>query len=331
MLLGFGLLIISLWYFDWYYDAVHASGTLPWRLSGSVLALLLMACTVRRYDPSLKGAVLYCGICAVETVYMRILQSLDQAYLFGMGGFLYFQLACVLLGLPFSLRLNLWGTLAVLFLPHLLGVAWFTGFDHIPYMVLVWPAGVICLFFHWGANGLILNGLDYRDKMEQDALLDPLTGLLNRRALEHDFEKGMQRMQRSGEPMSLILLDLDLFKRVNDTFGHKSGDRVLQALARIMKESFRASDSVARVGGEEFVCLLPGLSVGEAARRGEALRLQVESHAFTSEAGKSFPVTVSLGVTAAQAGENLATVLDRADKAMYRAKRGGRNQLQIEE
>lgn len=160
------------------------------------------------------------------------------------------------------------------------------------------------------------------------AVTDPLTRLYNRRQFfvlaQHEF----QRCRRARKPISLLMSDLDHFKRVNDTWGHVAGDVVLKAVASRFRNSLRANDVIGRYGGEEFAVLLPETDVGAAAQVADSIRLVVAGAEVETESD-SIPVTVSLGVAgrAGESEETLDSVLRRADQALYHAKAGGRNRV----
>jgi diguanylate cyclase (GGDEF)-like protein len=157
---------------------------------------------------------------------------------------------------------------------------------------------------------------------------DPLTRLYNRRYLMDALAKEFQRAGRKKGTLSLALLDIDHFKRINDTHGHQQGDAVLTALAAVIRGELRSYDIVARYGGEEFIALLPETSLVEGVAIAERLLLAVEKMVFPPPL-EQFRVTISLGV-AAYPAEGIATVDDlirEADTALYRAKNGGRNRV----
>jgi diguanylate cyclase (GGDEF) domain len=158
------------------------------------------------------------------------------------------------------------------------------------------------------------------------AMTDVLTGLANRRAFV-DRMKGELAAGRGG---ALILLDIDLFKRINDSFGHICGDRALVVFARILEIHAGAGSVIGRIGGEEFACFLPGRTAGEAAAVADNLRRTVAAVEIEAE-GHRFRMTVSGGVAAAAAGEGgLDRMLARTDAALYRAKSGGRDRIEID-
>jgi diguanylate cyclase (GGDEF)-like protein len=164
------------------------------------------------------------------------------------------------------------------------------------------------------------------DRLRSAALHDGLTGLLNRRFLRESLPQLQASSARRGAPLCLIMLDLDLFKRVNDTYGHLVGDQTLRAVSRALRESSRRSDLVARFGGEEFAVLCPDTDCETGLQVAERLRMAVEALG-PAQLGHPGPQTISLGV-AVQARDHELTpekLIDHADVAMYEAKRRGRN------
>jgi diguanylate cyclase (GGDEF)-like protein len=160
-------------------------------------------------------------------------------------------------------------------------------------------------------------------------MTDPLTGLYNRRFFWDALTREIAAASRKGRPFSVILLDLDHFKRVNDTLGHDAGDIVLKEVAVVVKASVRDSDIAVRHGGEEFAILLPDTSAEIAAERAEGLRQELERHAITYGAEK-IHITASFGVAESPAGRADAGVLMRAvDAALYAAKAAGRNRVVV--
>jgi diguanylate cyclase len=147
---------------------------------------------------------------------------------------------------------------------------------------------------------------------------DPLTGVSNRRALDETLESMFAMMHRYEHPFSLVILDIDYFKQLNDEQGHLYGDRMLKSVARLMDDSVRDTDIVSRYGGEEFVIVMPQTILDGATIFAERLRQRIE---------EQLPLTVSGGVATASDGDNAQTLLARADAALYSAKAAGRNRL----
>jgi diguanylate cyclase len=154
--------------------------------------------------------------------------------------------------------------------------------------------------------------------------IDALTRIPNRLAYEKRMEEELQRWQRFQQPTCLAVWDVDHFKRINDTYGHRAGDRVLTSVADCLAHRIRGTDFIARYGGEEFVMILPGTALGEAVRVMDEMRVAITKIGFHFR-GTPLEVTVSSGVTALTTGDSPNAAFDRADRAMYQAKQGGRN------
>jgi len=167
------------------------------------------------------------------------------------------------------------------------------------------------------------------DDARQQAMTDGLTGLANRRGLEKRMELERIRARQNNAPFSVILLDIDLFKRINDTFGHLVGDSLLKGVATILKEQTRGNDFVARFGGEEFLVLLP--ETGETGARAVAGKIKsvlVGKEWRVKDTGALIgQVTASMGTALYRLDESGSEVIQRADAALYRAKEGGRNRI----
>lgn len=167
-------------------------------------------------------------------------------------------------------------------------------------------------------------------EMRRLATTDPLTGLVNRRFFFNQVTRELERFRRYAKSAALLMLDLDSFKRINDTRGHAAGDAVLQHFAIVARQSLRRVDVVGRLGGEEFAALLPGTDAAGAVQLAERLRQAVAERPADIEAG-SLAYTVSVGVTwFAPSDSNADAILARADRALYRAKDHGRNRVEME-
>lgn len=163
-------------------------------------------------------------------------------------------------------------------------------------------------------------------EFEYQASHDSLTGALTRRAWMRAMEDELQRWQRHGQPLSLLVLDLDHFKRINDTHGHLAGDRVLTQAAKAARDTLRAIDKLGRYGGEEFIVLLPATDAAAALLVAERLRAAVKADAA---AGSGPACTVSIGVSSVQSAEDdFPSLFARADAALYRAKQAGRDRVE---
>jgi len=168
---------------------------------------------------------------------------------------------------------------------------------------------------------------NFQQKMYDAALYDGLTRACNKRHFLDRLPVEISYAKRRLTPLSLLMLDVDHFKQVNDQYGHPAGDQVLATIAQIVRGTIRAEDLFARYGGEEFAVLCRDTALSKAMRLGERLRAKVETHVFQHHAQR-IPVTISLGVAALREGTDPATqIIADADAALYEAKRGGRNRV----
>jgi diguanylate cyclase (GGDEF)-like protein len=163
--------------------------------------------------------------------------------------------------------------------------------------------------------------------LEKLAITDGLTRLYNLRHFYKQLEIEIDRSNRYGHSLALLLLDIDHFKKCNDTYGHLEGDKVLVRLGQIIKLCLRTMDSAYRYGGEEFTIILPETNGKEANNVAERISTSVASEIFSTETGEDFSITISIGVTEYFKEEQLSTFIHRADQAMYKSKEKGRNRI----
>jgi diguanylate cyclase (GGDEF)-like protein len=179
---------------------------------------------------------------------------------------------------------------------------------------------------------LAISNVSLRDALRHQSTVDPLTGLYNRRFFDESLKRELARAQRSRSACSVVMIDLDHFKRVNDTYGHDSGDLVLQAASRAIQQRVRASDVVCRYGGEELVLMLPDCEVAEAAKCAETIRLSLTAIVIQHAGHTISGISASFGVAQWPGhGNTEQDVLQAADRALYAAKKGGRNKVVVAE
>lgn len=166
-----------------------------------------------------------------------------------------------------------------------------------------------------------------QEQISDLAIRDSLTGVYNIRFYIERLKEEIANTARYQSPLSLIYLDLDHFKKVNDQHGHPTGDEVLRRVTAVISDSIRVQDVFARVGGEEFALLLPRCHLSDAKKEAERLRCAVESLQMDAGGGLTVEVTISLGVVGLQNGETLSQFYERADRNLYLAKHQGRNQV----
>jgi diguanylate cyclase len=161
------------------------------------------------------------------------------------------------------------------------------------------------------------------DQLQREVLTDPLTGLPNRKCFEDELEYAAKASLETGNPLALVMGDIDHFKNFNDTFGHQIGDQVLRLVARSLTDGVKGQDIVARYGGEEFVVILPNTKLENGKKVADNLRKRIADKDIINQAKdeKLGRLTISLGVAQYEPGEDLIDLIDRADKALYRAKK----------
>jgi diguanylate cyclase (GGDEF)-like protein len=178
-------------------------------------------------------------------------------------------------------------------------------------------------------NSTVFQGQRLRQKFEHEAMFDALTNLYNRRWLDANFPRLIQRHRTDGKPLTVLMLDIDHFKIFNDTYGHATGDDVLSMTALTMREDVRPSNPCVRIGGEEFLIIFSETDLGGAVHAAERLRKAIRATSILLPDGSSqAQVTVSIGVAEAGMEEDGPELIKRADAALYRAKNNGRDRVE---
>ncbi len=173
-----------------------------------------------------------------------------------------------------------------------------------------------------------LANLRLRVRLQQQSIRDPLTGLFNRRYMDEILRQEESRAIRNGSQVGIIMMDIDYFKQFNDNYGHQAGDEVLRVLGKIIYQHFRESDVACRYGGEEFIVIMPDISLAQCQEKAEQLRRVVETGDYVLPSNEKISITLSLGVALfPRHGDELYSVLRLADDALYQAKRDGRNRV----
>ena len=167
-----------------------------------------------------------------------------------------------------------------------------------------------------------------RQELREQAIRDPLTGLFNRRYLQERLKQEVARADREGTPICILFMDIDYFKRFNDTYGHKAGDLILQELGALLLQETRKSDTACRYGGEEFIVVMSDISLRNAAHSAELLRGEFEKLAVPFENGEVLRATISIGgASYPENGHSIPDIIQSADEALYAAKSAGRNRV----
>lgn len=178
-------------------------------------------------------------------------------------------------------------------------------------------------------NATLLNSLELQREYRNKAETDVLTGLRNRAWMEEVFPKQLDLCERIGQYVSLLIIDVDHFKRINDRFGHRVGDEALRHLGFVLRRNLRSTDLCARYGGEEVVVLMPATDIVSARLTAERLRHTISSAPFAPPDGQPLTMTVSGGIAEWQPGTRLDALIQAADQALYRAKADGRNRIAV--
>jgi len=294
----------------------------PWLGWWTLAPLALAALGFRMVDPRLESAERpeYWLFAAWAITEIAIAVSVALSGGPRTATMAWFAIPVVTLSSRFSLRGVIAGVSFTLAL--LISVAFATATHavmHDPTLLVAPLALVVAVAML--STALMRSDLEHRS----EAVIDPLTGMLNRNALSSRVAELVQQSQLSGEPIGLILADLDHFKQVNDSLGHAIGDAVLRDVAYVLRKQLRAFDLAYRLGGEEFLVLLPGADAAQT----EALAEQLREAVSARSVGGGVEVTLSLGVSASERGDafDYAVVFAEADAALYQAKRLGRDRV----
>lgn len=179
------------------------------------------------------------------------------------------------------------------------------------------------------SNATLAEHSRLRRQFEREATVDGLTGLRNRRWFDGTLTRLFERNRRDGTPLSLLVIDVDHFKRFNDTYGHAAGDDVLKAVGKTLASSLRPTDMPARYGGEEFVVLLPNTRIDGALVAAERVRMAMARAELQASDGRELPrITISVGAVELAGHDGAASLFHDADQALYRAKQNGRNRVE---
>lgn len=308
-------------------------------VAAGYFALMYVLVSFTRAGRRYLKLIYVASVLVVSALLLWIFLQIEGAYVLGHGTFLAVIMVVIVIGptqriaIPLALVALVIPNALVLLMPHAgIHAPGLPGADTAIDLALVHAGvGVIAAILIVVHNRLQRQTLMDNMHYEQLAGTDPLTAVHNRRQLETEFNRERVRQRRSGRPIGVLELDIDHFKRVNDVHGHGVGDEVLRNLTRRWRGLVREIDILARVGGEEFIVLLPETDAAGALDSAERLRVNTAFEPLSTSAG-GLEVTVSIGITLARPdGDGLDEVLKRVDRALYRAKDNGRNRCELDE
>ncbi len=317
---------VSHWIWDYVTDPIGARHTIGLRLLFLSSLGFPFAFKYIQNRRLLEFASITLGMTGLF-VYILILNRIHNGMIYGIGGFTFFLFIPLLMFQGFSVRVNLFSTFLFALFPQFLGIIGVAhNFQNAQYAVLIWPTAIAMMLAHFAF------ALNYRLRYESEINLaqmsntDPLTGVSNRRHFIPTICHEIMRSQRLKHPLSLIILDIDNFKKINDIYGHSSGDAAICTLAKICQQMARQIDTVVRLGGDEFAILLLEANLEEALSIAERIRAAVEKTPLTTFEATTVYFTVSVGVAEQPEGHTSEKwILEQADDAMYQAKIAGRN------
>lgn len=244
---------------------------------------------------------------------------------------LYLTVYARILALPFGMPVTISSIGLLMVMPMVMRFAGLlTGLSPTRFLLPMVPMVLMMFLLELNLTRNLHGSHEQRTKLEDMAIQDPLTGLNNRRYFMLSASEHFRLATRSGHPLCILMVDLDHFKRVNDSFGHATGDQVICLMADVLRHELRSSDVMARFGGEEFIACLPDTGQESAMVAAERIRSHLEASSLPvpEREGMDLRVTASIGIAASRAGaESLEMLIERADQALYEAKNGGRNRV----
>lgn len=266
--------------------------------------------------------------------YFEVTTILNNGIALGPQGYMFFQIAVLLVSQSSSFPMIISGHILIALYPHLLGLLFpETSFVHIDYAIMIWPAAAACMIAQYYIYIQYEQNWRLRKKLEEMASHDSLTGLFNRRAFlerANDYMTLIKRHRRL--PVSVLMIDADFFKRINDTYGHDTGDQVLRELSATIKNNSRTTDLQCRWGGEEFLIMLPDTDISGALLYSERMMQSIRAIRIDTLKKGIVSFTVSIGIAGlTDTNEDINSLISRADDALYSAKSQGRDRIQCAE
>lgn len=333
--IGAPAIMSGLWFWDFLVDPVNAPRTLLLRIFSGAVFLLYGLTVALKLSRHLQMFTLIACALVGEGVFLVILSRLEYGLLYGLGGYLYFYLGIIIVSFVYSLRSIFIATLCMAVFPNLLPLFGIGKGLSLPiYNMYVWSACFLVLTFVYFADRTLRKKFLLQGEIEEMATTDGLCGLSNRRSFMEKGNDWMDLAGRYGHTTSLVILDIDHFKEVNDTYGHAAGDRVLAAVGEVLRQNIRRSDIAARIGGDEFAMIFPEMRSEDAVYTTEKIRSVTEKLAVEIGSDRKISFTLSAGIASYESmteDMELDSLMRKADDALYRAKKDGRNRVEIYE
>lgn len=330
--LGFAGVILAafLWLLDYAGDPAGARNTIVPRLQIALTILIYVISVSIGLRRAFTLGIAFLVLATIELLYVSLVPKLATGFAFGIVDFLFVYLVAPLVLLPYKFRENAAALLMSATLPNafvLFGLA--PGFPLVLYNVMIWPACLIAIYAQYQFDQLFRRVFVYRQQINELAMMDGLTGLANRRHFLERANESLSQAKRHGRQLSVLALDLDHFKSINDRHGHSGGDDALRFFAGVLSAQLREEDISGRIGGEEFGVILPDASPQTGMAVAERIRKAIEGAPATARATTTtIPLTVSIGVASfPRSGETLEQLLHQADTLLYSAKNAGRNRV----
>lgn len=314
------------WIWDYITDPIGAKNTIELRLSFLILLIYPFIFKQIKNRRVIEFIAAFSGLIATVMI-IEILNRLQNGMSQGLGIFIYLLFLPLLMFQCFSLRVNLISTLMFAATPQVLALFGLVkDFPYAQYTAMIWPAAFVLMITHYIFAQNYRRRYDLEQELELASNTDSMTGVSNRRHFIPIVHNEIIRGHRFNQPVSLMVLDIDHFKNINDAHGHLTGDLVIRTLADICKKTARQPDVIARLGGEEFAILVLNAPLHHALMAAERIRAAVANTMMTSFDGYEFSFTVSIGV-AEQPKDNFSEehLINMADAALYQAKEAGRN------
>ena len=322
----------GLWIWDYVHDPVNSPDTWLYRiLMGLPFAASAIYITFSKPSRKIIQWIIIASSLLSTASFFKITTMVQGAMISSNEGYMLFQISVLLILQSSSFPMVIVGHIANTMIPHLLAFVFpGTGFSHIKYGILLWPVTIATLIAQFYMYAQFGQNWRLRQRLEEMASHDTLTGFLNRRAFqEHAVHLITLAKRHWNQYLSVLMVDADYFKQINDNYGHETGDRVLCELSKTISENLRGTDLQCRWGGEEFLILMPETESAGAGRIAQRLLQAVRSLHISVEENKLLSLTVSIGIAELKHGdEELDTLINRADNALYLAKSLGRDRAE---